>query len=553
MKDTRGYSLPVPVADLLGEKTGDEDTPQGSPEPHRGILYFSDFLCEKEASSQPPIKSRIKIDPVRGAVARGALQDIEAPFASGEKVIFTGTISYIAKDVSQGNDIKAQIEKGLRWITSLGAERTSGFGRLIGVRVEAQERNLGFRQGTAVSGRSNIIGLVLRPRSPFCVAKRRTVGNLFESEDMLSGSVIRGALATTLKTILNRSGDVDGSIPQPWKELGEHFNAIRFTHAFPVASAQNEGVCLRPVFPPLSLVKTGEENQFFDVALRDGPGLIGQPPKAPLFSVDWKESDDVRKYFGWGHCNRELRVRTAVDRRSRRAAENQLFAYEMVVPDGHQWLGYANLSQIGDDDIAKKVESQLRALLEQRLRNIGKTKTTADVLTQNVQPLFPSSLTPLEPENRWVITLQTPAILCNPLELDEMSGKDELRQTYEKVWDDLSDSKLKLVRYFASQSLAGGWYLIRRFQPNRPYNPFLLSNAGSVFVLAATADIAEAKEVIETWLKNGLPLPPWAKKRYGDSWRSCPFLPADGFGEIAVNLPCHRDKYPPEEMWHAIR
>ncbi len=78
-----------------------------------------------------------------------------------------------------------------------------------------------------------------------------------------------------------------------------------------------------------------------------------------------------------------------------------------------------------------------------------------------------------------------------------------------------------------------------------PYNPFLLTDAGSVFVLEAEAGqqpLAQTK--IDDWLQFGLPLPDWAVKRYGDHGSTCPFRRVDGFGEIAVNLPCHTSPAP---------
>jgi hypothetical protein len=198
------------------------------------------------------------------------------------------------------------------------------------------------------------------------------------------------------------------------------------------------------------------------------------------------------------------------------------------------------------------VEGQLQALLNCGLGSIGKTKAKADVVFSDIRPKFPSDSKSLNPEGKWIITLQTAAILCNPAELDEKSGRNELRNAYEKCWEDISSGKLKLTRYFASQSLSGGYYLIRRFQPNKPYNPFLLTNPGSVFVLEAKSAVSDAQELIDVWISKGLPIPDWAKSSYGETWKSCPYLPNDGFGEITVNLTCHVSKCPTKEMLHAI-
>ncbi|MFQ5741493.1 MAG: hypothetical protein ACE5JX_21050, partial [Acidobacteriota bacterium] len=78
--------------------------------------------------------------------------------------------------------------------------------------------------------------------------------------------------------------------------------------------------------------------------------------------------------------------------------------------------------------------------------------------------------------------------------------------------------------------------------PKSPYAPYLLTTSGSVFVLRETKEVVRSE--LEKWLRGGLPLPGWAVKRYGDSWRTCPFVRENGFGEIALNLPCHTQSKP---------
>ena len=47
------------------------------------------------------------------------------------------------------------------------------------------------------------------------------------------------------------------------------------------------------------------------------------------------------------------------------------------------------------------------------------------------------------------------------------------------------------------------------------------------------------------WMSGGLPLPKWALAEYGQYnralWENCPFVPENGYGEIAVNLAWHWD------------
>ncbi|MFZ4987298.1 MAG: hypothetical protein ACOYLF_17735, partial [Blastocatellia bacterium] len=120
----------------------------------------------------------------------------------------------------------------------------------------------------------------------------------------------------------------------------------------------------------------------------------------------------------------------------------------------------------------------------------------------------------------------------------------DLYQLYHEIWSQLSDGSLHLCHFFASQSLAGGFYLHRRFRETQPkYYPFLLTNPGSVFVLRKEQNAAG--QFIRDWLQHGLPLPDWAQQRYappgtpGEHWDYCPYIRQNGFGEIAVNLQHH--------------
>ena len=64
-----------------------------------------------------------------------------------------------------------------------------------------------------------------------------------------------------------------------------------------------------------------------------------------------------------------------------------------------------------------------------------------------------------------------------------------------------------------------------------------------MFVFDVT-DQTKADVKVDNWLKHGLPLPDWAENLYGNNWQTCPFLPENGFGEIAVNLDVHWDNAP---------
>jgi hypothetical protein len=81
-----------------------------------------------------------------------------------------------------------------------------------------------------------------------------------------------------------------------------------------------------------------------------------------------------------------------------------------------------------------------------------------------------------------------------------------------------------------------------RFQSGQAYRPYLLTDAGSVF-LFRILDGGKARDCITLWLHNGIEISPAVKKFYrltdvqpSRLWEHCPYLPENGFGEIAVDL-----------------
>ena len=331
--------------------------------------------------------------------------------------------------------------------------------------------------------------------------------------------------------------------------LQRQFDQIVFSHVFPSPETRKA----RPVQPPLSLVKVRGRSGWHDLA------LVGQPVLlhglAPAFRMDWKDTEDVDKAFGWESPRREMRVRTAVNGQRRKAADEQLFAYEMVVPDGFLWHGRVDFSQIEDEQERTAAASQLKSLMELGLSALGKTKTGAKVVLDDegaVPPFIGSSAEGRD--SRWVVTLQTPALMSDPRELTGMDREQRLRAGYEAYWHDLLGGVFELEHFYARQKLAGGFYLWKRFSPMTPYSPYLLTEAGSVFVLRSTRpELAVPR--IRDWLRHGLPLPRWAVERYaaegrpGNHWQNCPYIPQNGYGEIAVNLAAHWNDGPkPEQM-----
>ena len=143
-----------------------------------------------------------------------------------------------------------------------------------------------------------------------------------------------------------------------------------------------------------------------------------------------------------------------------------------------------------------------------------------------------------------VVTLQTEFLMTDP-NLLKGGLAANLETAYRDFWNKASGGAFELVRYFARQALHGG-FLSKRSRQNG-YEPFLATERGSTFVLRAI-DSARAATALQTWRERGLPVPGWVRTRFANGadphWRTCPFLPHAGFGEVAIDLECHTANKP---------
>ncbi len=544
------------IEEFLGRSSSSETGGgKGAFRPVRKRLFFSDFVLARPSPDRK-VRYRIKIDPERGAVEGQALAAIEPAVASGREESFLGRVTFLSWSRKEAEAIEKKVLTGLRWTESLGAFGSIGFGRLLQVESCPMETHE-IKPEEDLTCLDDTLELCITPLSPFCIARRHMAeNNLFESLEHIPGNAIIGTLAETLDA-LEAAGE-NGA----FAALKENLSKVRALHAFPAKDCFE-----RPVTPPLSVIKAGGD--ILDAALLEGPCLING--QAPEFSVDWKDSSDVRDLFGWPGLRRELRVRTAIDAESRRSAKGQLFSYEMIVPGGASWLTRVYFDQV-EGDRREEVKRQFVGLIRAGLLGLGKTKTIADV-----RVLLPGSITmPRRLEGACpapsassvvIITLQTPALLLSPAvgetRLDEYAGHKELMEAYRQVWDELSGRTLRLRRFFTRQFLSGGPYQYHRFMKKAGdgYYPWIMTEAGSVFVFDSRDGW---KDKVKEWESSGLPLPANVISFYGingdwrDQWKSCPFIPQNGFGEIACNLGFHWMARPAEgyeavtgeEFWH---
>ena len=507
-------------------------SPELGNEPMRGRMQWSDFVdWTTTPSTDPPSRTRIAIDDERGAADSGMLQVLESPYASGETAAFEGTIHWLGSDSESERPVLEALERGLLWLRAAGGVRTAGFGGVLGAELTASTQPLKAASSLAEKDR---LELRLRFAEPVIFSKRRVADNWFESEDVISGGALKGAVATMIDAEPGLFGD-----------LSAELSGLGFTHAFPAAVGKP-----RPSQWPLSMVSysSDADKPDFGDAMTGGAKPVRQG-KPWAFDIDWK--DGIRKIversYGWPKLERQVRVRTAFDGSKGKADEGEvneggrLFAWRMVEPFDHEWVCCVDLSELSPE--ARK---QLVALVESfGMGPLGKSKAWAEIV-----PRVPDQQTASEAKH-YVVTLQTPALLLDPGRMLAPNGgigakdADTLRAALAAAWQEVSGGALRLVDYFQRCSLAGGGYLLQRFGTAREqYRPYLLSDAGSTFRLEpAPGRETDAAAIVGQWRKKGLPLTASVRGFYGipdaadDQWKHCPYLPENGYGEIVANEP----------------
>lgn len=511
-------------------------------------LYLSDFDLssdDMEKLNTTGTRDRITIDPARGAIEKHQIVMAENSFVAGEAYQFIGKLHCCVTSATEANSLTQHLNAGLRWMSQIGAMRTTGYGEVIDIKIVSSEKLIPSPQ-TIAPQEGDTFALQITPLYPFCLSTKPKSDNQFNSEVIISGASIIGCIATTWGHLCGvYNGRIDDIQDEMRPELKAAFSQIRITHAFPCQDSNQ-----RPVVTPLSCVTSEKSEQLYDVAELEHPCLINKNP--PNFAINWKNTDNTLKEYpwpyirlsswGWPTINTELRVRTAIDSEHLRAKESQLFAYEQVIPDNTTWLANIDFSRV-DKTQQAAVKKQLISLLNEGIIGLGKTKTPASILIgeKPATPNIESDTTP-HPQNTWIITLQTDALLGSPEKL-RGANQQALQEMYEQTITDLSSGSLKLQRYFARQSLSGGEHQRHRYQKSlKLYTPWVLTEAGSVFVVTATQDPATAQATIEKWLQHGLPLSTETCRYYGiDSdenkqWQQTPYIQQNGYGEIAVNL-----------------
>ncbi len=519
----------------------------------RGRLIGEDLVAENPVSHRRI--SRTAVDSDAGAASDGSLRVLEAPYAPGETVTFTGTLFVFLPSTEDSNILK-HLQKIARLLCQIGSHRTTGLGEILETSVEKITMASSPKNCEEPPKKPSAIDLSLRPRSPFCITRPRPErSNFFESESFLPGNVIAGALAETWTALSGKPQPASAAknSNDPHFFVGRYFDRLRFRHAFPSRSPHHRHGTL-----PLSVARTTAG--LTDLAEKAAPCLLRDSSGewvSPAFSTDWKSFDDAEAPYGIVHPAREMRVRTAMNPATRTADQGtgseggSLFGLEVAHPFDDEneplhWVSRVDFPEGLEDSITVKLADQLGELLR-ILGFVGKTKTVCEGEVRPAKSLVAPALKEGETLR---LQLQTPALLADPRfqNLSEVPShgtltRPQMRKAYEAAWSEISGNSLSLLHAWADQSLAGGNTLAHRFRKGKPYNPWLLTSPGSVFFFRVT-DPTKANHKLQGWLNHGISLPHWAVNEFGTDWRENPYRPENGFGEIFL----HDYRHPSSEL-----
>lgn len=507
-------------------------SPSNNFEPQDGRLLFDDFYYQPKVP-QPKVERTVPRTALEDGVnVKHALMMAENGFPSGKQTTWTGNITFFADAAEEAASVADSLLTGFRWIEAFGSEKGIGFGKLL--KVKGVLSSIPVTDIVAVTTRpataAVMMALTVTAEEPLLLGGVQRKTNYMESDTIIHGGSLKGALAEALNRTLNPSVSVkapidssNASVSAAFPKLAEHFASIRFLHGFPTKGDK------RPVCVPDSAVVI--DRTYYDVAHLNGDEIANAASGLPAFPIDWKGADySINDDFGWAVPKRYIRTRTAIDRATRKAADEKLFSFSYACPVNEEnapivWRSAVSLEKVPAAE-RPAVAAELKSALQLHDR-LGKRKSKVRV-TLDAEPPLHCQPSDVSDNGLIIVTLQTDALMVNHADLIKRETAEELKNLYAAYWKGIN-SALELKQFFAHQTLQGG-YLNQRFRKGHPYYPFYLTSAGSVFVLEYKGD---AKFLIKDWTINGLSLPAWAK---GNTWKNNPFMPENGYGEVVVNL-----------------
>jgi len=519
----------------------------------RAELIISDFVIDHPGDLNNSISTRVSIDATTGTAKERFLQVNERIFAAGALTQWNGHIYFWAEDAKQADEIARILKLGFKWIPSFGGIKGSGYGRLEKVITKLETCKQAVNP--AMNNKSNALTLFIEFNDDIFIGGNVNSSNYHESGTIISGSILKGSLARCLNEMCGEkpNQDIDlknEKVKADFPQLAEHFSAIRFSHAFP-CPLQAE---TRAVVIPFSVIEI-DKKDYYDISLMLDDDF-SKISKEIRFQIDWKNPAALDSRFGWQRCDTVNKTRTEIEKQTRTAAEDKLYMFQYISPFVKEnpdkqtqtgrvrWIAEINVPDANQDEIIK----QLTDAMEKSWRFMGKRNSRFQFLIKpgNAKRAQDTCKEGILKDEKAVVTLQTDALMFNAFNIKNSKlDFEDIEKIYSNYWNKISNGSLNMVRFFARQKMVGRYYgkRFKEIHDNR-YYPFVLTQAGSVFVLEAIKK-KEAADSLNSWLLTGLPLPSDSLPENiptKEIWKKCPFVPENGYGEIIINLNWHWEK-----------
>lgn len=499
--------------------------------PRQGKLHF-DFYWQHGSKESPCLLNRIALDE-DGQTDEGSLAFIESAFEPGTEVTFSGSVRCFAASKAELKHVKEGLEKALAFIDAIGGLKSVGFGEITKTVVSSKtiEATSIKRQFIERHKEAHRFPFTINFDRPVCFPLRTGKGNRFETQERISGAVIKGALANS---------------PNLSNTLKQHLDKVAFSFAYPSCNDERE-------LPIKRSLVTIDDEELRDLAREPIDDLDNFEPFI-AFQDDWKGS--VFGNFERSPLKKTMVVRTAINSLEENDNQNlsangigeeygtaktgQLYSFvciENTLNDNAPltWRAFFDVSRVAES-ARKKVTDELIAILQEApLFPMGKTHAVADIKVN--EPILIPALTHLTTGQKLEVVLNSPAWLHHR-EFEAQSPTEDLTDHYAKQFRQLSQGSLTLNSLFTSQYLSGGEYIHARFVKGQNYLPHIITESGSVFVFEVI-EPEKARQFLERWRCEGLPpvLSQWGTDSgYDEIWQENPYSRGNGYGEITVKV-----------------
>ncbi len=488
--------------------------------PERGGLITADLAADLMPPADPHSITRIKINDATGAVQHGALQVVELVAPVGQDVPFTGT-AILRCPPERLERLVGLLAKAWALVPAIGGAKSAGFGRVTQARVTVAASAPLLPAAVADKAVDSVWLDVSFDRRLLVDAKRLS-DNVWRGSEIVPGAAIKGALARALELAGERPEAADSP-------LGQALSTIRIGHAFPT-DKDRRLLCDLPL--PQSLVQLEQGDGTILDALMVPPAHIpmGRNGAVPAYVGDWKNGKRP-DHLPSSDMAALPRIHTRIGE-GYTAAEGDLYVdiglspwRDATASEPRFWR--LRIDRNGADPVC--FARFIALLCQSGLDGVGTTGAKATFREATPPPGLNIGPVSTPTGDLWAVTLITPALM-----LPHDVG-NALHGAYQEYWRRALDQPDLILRnLFARHRLAGGYIAMRRrhFGPSA-YRPFLLTEPGTVFLLQGPLGAA-----LKRRLGTGLPAR-GANGGWATDWRTCPFLPENGFGDFRLNLVDH--------------